>query len=122
MALSLIQALSDLPLAFVDVETTGASADFGHRIIEVGIVRVERGLKVAEYQQLIDPLRRVSAGVTALTGITQEMVTGQPCFQAHQPPAPPMPSNITARPSNIGWRQIGRPDERRIAPLRLRRS
>jgi DNA polymerase III subunit epsilon len=85
MAFSLIQTLCDIPLAFVDVETTGASADFGHRIIEVGVVRVERGQKVAEYQQLIDPLRRVSAGVTALTGITQEMVTGQPTFTAQMP-------------------------------------
>src|SRR5690606_4869249 len=35
---------------------------------------------------LIDPMRRISAGVSALTGITMEMVAGQPRF-ADQLPA-----------------------------------
>ena len=87
MAFSLIQSLQDIPLAFVDVETTGASAQFGHRVIELGIVRYEQGVKVAEYQQLIDPQRGVSAGVTALTGITQAMVDGQPTFADQFPAA-----------------------------------
>jgi DNA polymerase-3 subunit epsilon len=80
MAFSLVQKLGEIPLAFVDVETTGASAELGDRIIEIGIVRVEGGRRVAEYQQLLDPQRRISPGVTALTGITQEMVDGQPRF------------------------------------------
>lgn len=80
MTFSLIQTLHDTPLAFLDVETTGASAEFGHRVIELGIVRIERGQKIAEYQQLIDPQRRISPGVTALTGISQAMVAGQPTF------------------------------------------
>jgi DNA polymerase III epsilon subunit family exonuclease len=87
MAFSLIQTLHDTPLAFLDVETTGASADFGHRVIELGIVRVERGQKVAEYTQLINPQRRVSPGVTALTGISQQMVDGQPTFAEQFPAA-----------------------------------
>src|SRR5258708_916166 len=87
MAFSLLQTLHDTPLAFLDTETTGASADFGHRVIELGIVRVERGQKVAEYQQLIDPQRRISAGVTALTGISQQMVEGQPTFAQQLPAA-----------------------------------
>jgi DNA polymerase III epsilon subunit family exonuclease len=80
MPFSLIQPLADTPIAVLDVETTGASADFGHRVIELGIVRLERGRVVAEYQQLIDPERRISPGVTALTGISQTMVAGQPRF------------------------------------------
>jgi DNA polymerase III epsilon subunit family exonuclease len=87
MQFSLIQRLRDIPLAFLDVETTGASADFGHRVIELGIVRVEGGRNVAEYQQLIDPQRRVSPGVTALTGISQRMVDGQPTFADQLPRA-----------------------------------
>src|SRR4051794_41646305 len=87
MAFSLLQFLRDIPLAFVDTETTGASADFGHRVIELGIVRVEGGRTVAEYQQLIDPQRRVSPGVTALTGISQRMVDGQPTFADQLPRA-----------------------------------
>lgn len=80
MPFSLLQPLREIPLAFVDTETTGASADFGHRVIEIGIVRIEGGQTVAEYQQLLEPDRRISAGVTALTGISQQMVAGQPRF------------------------------------------
>ena len=87
MTFSLLQTLHDVPLAFLDVETTGASADFGHRVIELGIVRIERGRTVAELQQLIDPQRRISLGVTALTGISQGMVDGQPTFGDQLPAA-----------------------------------
>lgn len=80
MPISLIQPLREIPFAFVDVETSGASADFGHRVIEIGIARVEHGQVVAEYEHLLDPQRRISAGVTALTGISNEMVAGQPTF------------------------------------------
>lgn len=85
MPLSLLDKLRDVPLVFVDVETTGASTDYGDRVMEIGIVRVEAGGAtcggfVTEYQQLIDPQRRISAGVVALTGITQAMVSGQPTF------------------------------------------
>jgi DNA polymerase-3 subunit epsilon len=74
--------LRDLPLVFVDVETTGVSWDYGHRVIEVGAVRVEAGRVTAEYQQLIDPARPISPGVTALTGISSLMVAGQPRFDS----------------------------------------
>jgi DNA polymerase III epsilon subunit family exonuclease len=77
---SLLQPLHQIPIAVIDVETTGASADYGHRVIELGIVRIEGGKKVAEYQQLYDPQRRLSPGITALTGITPAMLVGQPRF------------------------------------------
>src|SRR5215216_646421 len=85
MPMSLLQPIREIPLAFVDVETTGASADFGHRVIEIGISRVENGQVTAEYERLFDPQRKISAGVTALTGITQAMVTGQPVFTDELP-------------------------------------
>ncbi len=78
--LSLLQPLRQCPLAVVDVETTGASAELGDRVVEIGIVRYENGRPVCEYQQLFDPLRRISPGVTALTGISNDMVAGQPRF------------------------------------------
>jgi DNA polymerase III epsilon subunit family exonuclease len=85
MPLSLLDPLHAVPLAIVDVETTGASAEFGDRVIEVGIARVEGGKIVAEYQQLLDPQRHISAGVTALTGISDAMVSGQPTFAQAMP-------------------------------------
>jgi DNA polymerase III epsilon subunit family exonuclease len=69
-----------VPIAVVDTETTGAAADLGDRVTEIGIVRYEDGRPVSQYQQLVDPCRRISPAVTALTGITQDMVAGQPRF------------------------------------------
>src|ERR1051325_1464528 len=80
MRFSLLQCLAEIPIAVIDTETTGASAQMGDRVIEVGIVRIERGEIVARYEQLLNPGRRISAGVTALTGISQEMVNDQPRF------------------------------------------
>src|SRR5581483_7687898 len=85
MPFSLIDKLYDVPAVFLDVETSGASADWGDRVIEIGMVRVEKGQRVAELAQLIDPQRRISAGVSVLTGITQPMVTGQPTFDRVMP-------------------------------------
>jgi DNA polymerase III epsilon subunit family exonuclease len=85
MPFSLLQPLHEIPLAFVDVETTGASAEFGDRVIEIGIVRMQGGKLVAEYQQLLDPGRRIGLGITALTGISQAMVDGQPTFADQLP-------------------------------------
>jgi DNA polymerase III epsilon subunit family exonuclease len=86
VAFSLLQRLRDIPLAFIDVETNGISARRGDRVIEVGIVRLESGVIRGEYQQLIDPRRRISPQITALTGITPAMCLGQPTF-AQQVPA-----------------------------------
>jgi DNA polymerase III epsilon subunit family exonuclease len=80
MSFSLIQPLFSIPIAAIDVETTGVSPAYGHRIIEVGIARYENGVKVSEYQQLIDPRRRIDPVVVSLTGITQSMCDGQPTF------------------------------------------
>lgn len=80
MPVSLLSKLSDVPLAFVDVETTGASPLYGDRVIEIGIARVHSGKIVETYQQLVDPLRPIGPGITALTGITPDMCAGQPLF------------------------------------------
>jgi len=80
MTFSLLQPLAQVPIAVLDVETTGASAAMGHKVIEIAIVRMEGGRTVARYESLIDPLRPIGAGVTALTGISQSMVTGMPRF------------------------------------------
>lgn len=80
MAVSLVAKMRDVPLAFVDVETTGASPENGDRVIEVGVVRVEGGEVVGTLQKLVDPRRPISAGITALTGISPEMCAGQPVW------------------------------------------
>ncbi|MGA3066043.1 MAG: exonuclease domain-containing protein [Tepidisphaeraceae bacterium] len=85
MPFSLLQSVGSTPVACLDVETTGASSDLGDRIVEVGIIRFEGGRVACEYQQLINPGRRIAPGASALTGITDEMVRGQPRFAEEWP-------------------------------------
>lgn len=67
------------PLAFVDLETTGTSPR-RHRVIEVGIVRVEGGEVVREYKTLVNPGELVPSFITGLTGISTAMLQGAPQF------------------------------------------
>ncbi len=101
MPISLLQPLREIPFAFVDTETTGASADFGDRVIELGIVRVEGGRIVAEYQQLINPKRNIGPGITVLTGISQQMVDGQPTFIEQLPRAMELMSGAVVVGHNV---------------------
>ncbi len=81
MPYSLLDPLDRLPLVFFDTETTGTSPAWGHRVIEIGIVRVEGGRVTGEYQQLLNPDCYVSPMITRITGITPEMLAGRPAFE-----------------------------------------
>ena len=66
------------PLAFVDLETTGATAS-QDRITEIGIILVdEHG--VEEWSSLVNPETRISGFIESLTGINNEMVSDAPRF------------------------------------------
>lgn len=69
----------DLPLAVIDVETTGFDAE-QDRIIEMGIIRFENREVVETYGQLIDPRCPVPEEVTKITGIKPEDLEGMPTF------------------------------------------
>jgi DNA polymerase III epsilon subunit family exonuclease len=69
----------DLPLAVIDVETTGLEPT-EDRIIEIGIIRFEDREVVESYGQLIDPERPVPDEVVELTGIEESDLEGQPTF------------------------------------------
>ncbi|MBS1139333.1 MAG: polymerase epsilon subunit [Proteobacteria bacterium] len=69
------------PLAFVDLETTGATATHD-RITEIGIVEVDEDGSVREWQQLVNPGIRIPPFIEQLTGITTEMVADAPPFEA----------------------------------------
>ncbi len=67
-----------LKLAFVDLETTGATAS-QDRITEIGIILVdEHG--VEEWSSLVNPETRISGFIESLTGINNEMVSDAPRF------------------------------------------
>jgi DNA polymerase-3 subunit epsilon len=65
--------------ALVDLETTGGNAAH-HRIIEVGIVLCDEGRVVEEWSTLVNPGRRIPAGIEAFTGISNAMVEDAPAF------------------------------------------
>jgi len=69
------------PLAFVDLETTGATAT-SDRITEIGIVEVDADGSVREWQQLVNPGQHISPFIEQLTGISNAMVAGAPPFEA----------------------------------------
>lgn len=61
----------------LDLETTGISPA-NDRIIEIGMVRVINGIPDAEYQSLVYPGYEISKFIMELTGITNDMLKGQP--------------------------------------------
>lgn len=69
------------PLAIVDIETTGGNAMYG-RVIEIAVLRVERGKIVKRFQSLINPDRYIPEPINLLTGITNEDVANAPMFHA----------------------------------------
>jgi DNA polymerase-3 subunit epsilon len=72
--------LADVPFAVVDVETTGRGSWAGHRMIEIAIVEVRGGSVVDQYETLLNPGQRLPSEISALTGITAEMIAGAPYF------------------------------------------
>ncbi len=64
--------------AFVDLETTGATAS-QDRITEIGIILVdEHGAE--EWSSLVNPETRISGFIDQLTGLSNEMVSDAPRF------------------------------------------
>jgi DNA polymerase III subunit epsilon len=67
------------PYVVVDVETTGGKAA-GHRITEIGAVKIINGVEVDRWTSLLNPQRRIPKFITQLTGISDAMVADAPLF------------------------------------------
>ncbi|QHJ10117.1 putative ATP-dependent helicase DinG [Paraglaciecola mesophila] len=67
------------PYVVVDVETTGGCKP-GHRVTEIGAVKVINGRVVDSWSSLINPERRIPHFITRLTGISNNMVEDAPLF------------------------------------------
>lgn len=65
--------------AIIDIETTGLSPA-AERIIEIAIYIHDGEKVINEYSTLINPERNISANITRITGITNEMVKDAPKF------------------------------------------
>ena len=71
----------DQTYVVVDIETTGGGRS-NHRITEIGALKVKGGKVIDEFQTLLNPERHIPAGITRLTGITNDMVKNAPKFEA----------------------------------------
>lgn len=69
--------ISSLSFVVVDVETTG-QAPPEHRVTEVGAVKVEDGGVAGTFSSLVNPGRNIPPEISALTGISEEMVRHSP--------------------------------------------
>ena len=74
----IMQGLQDF--ICIDLETTGLNPK-RDRIIEIGAVKVRKGIIVETFQQLIDPRQQLEERVEILTGITSKELEGQPTIQ-----------------------------------------
>jgi DNA polymerase III subunit epsilon len=81
---SLLEPVMDF--VALDVETTGLSP-YTDKMIEIGLVRVRNGVEQECYSKLIQPERRISSRITALTGITNEMLWDAPVIAEILPEA-----------------------------------
>ncbi|MFM1788593.1 MAG: hypothetical protein RLZZ166_1060 [Pseudomonadota bacterium] len=75
--------LDDLPLAFVDLETSG-STPTKDRITEIGIVTVD-GEQVERWSSLVNPHQTIPSFIENLTGISNDMVAQAPSFDELAP-------------------------------------
>ncbi len=69
----------DLPLAVLDVETTGLDAN-EDRVTEVAIIRFENGEVVETYGKLVNPGMPIPEESTRITGISDDDVKDAPSF------------------------------------------
>jgi DNA polymerase III subunit epsilon len=72
--------ISDATFVFFDVETTGMSPAFGHRICELALVQWQENKVVATFHSLINPSRPISPAASVVNSITDSMVEKAPYF------------------------------------------
>ncbi|MBI4513131.1 MAG: 3'-5' exonuclease, partial [Gemmatimonadetes bacterium] len=73
-------ALDRASFCVVDFETTGGNPWNGHRVTEIGAVKVREGRAVDRFVTLVNPERAIPPFVRRLTGITDDMVAVAPRF------------------------------------------
>ncbi|MCR5373639.1 MAG: hypothetical protein K6E41_09275 [Solobacterium sp.] len=61
----------------IDLETTGLD-QLKDEIIEIAAVKIKRGLVIDEFSSLVNIDKKISAEISALTGITNDMLADQP--------------------------------------------
>jgi DNA polymerase III subunit epsilon len=78
-------ALAEAPIVVLDTETTGLNPRLGHRVVELGAIRLELGPAgswqvAAEFSRLVNPGRPMDPGATRVNGIRDADLIGAPTF------------------------------------------
>ncbi len=71
---------SDVPIVILDTETTGLFPEMGHRVVEIGAIRLENWQEVGQISTLLYPNRKMEARASQVNGITDADLVGQPTF------------------------------------------
>lgn len=112
--------IRSLEYAIVDVETTGGSWAYGHRITDIAAVRVRGdGTVVDEYRSLVNPERPIPPVISALTNISWEMVRDAPRFAEVAPEVARVLRGavFVAHNATFDWRFVGAELERVGMPI-----
>ncbi|MDX1688825.1 MAG: exonuclease domain-containing protein [Candidatus Promineifilaceae bacterium] len=72
--------LAEVPIVIVDTETTGLSPAYGHRVVEIGAIRLEGWREVGRLNQLVNPGRPIEPGASRVNGIYDSDVADAPPF------------------------------------------
>lgn len=71
---------SDVPLVILDTETTGLYPGLGHRVVEIGAIRLEAWQEVGQVSTLLQPGRKMDPKASSVNGISDSSLVGQPTF------------------------------------------
>jgi DNA polymerase-3 subunit epsilon len=71
---------ADVPTVIIDTETTGLTPGLGHRVVEIAALRLENGREVDRLNTLLQPDRHIDPQASAVNGIADDDLLGQPAF------------------------------------------
>lgn len=77
--------LNETIFVVLDLETTGASPHVGAGITEIGALKVRGGKSIGIFESFINPGQKIPTYITALTGITNEMILSAPTIEVVLP-------------------------------------
>jgi DNA polymerase III epsilon subunit family exonuclease len=80
------QLISEIPLVFLDTETTGLNPRYGDRMVEIALARFRGDVMEDYYVTLLNPGRPMSPGAARIHGITDDDVREAPRFADIIPP------------------------------------
>ncbi len=69
----------------LDTETTGLDQEKGHRICEIGAIRIKAGRELERLHSLLNPERAIPPEASAMNKITDDMVKDAPTFAQFAP-------------------------------------